>query len=366
MPPLPRLRVAAAVVVLSLAAALGLPGPQATPRFAALVAQLSEPPGYFDSDNLISNEKSYQQVVPALREAGFRGGAYVGVGPDQNFTYIAQTRPAIAFIVDIRRDNLLLHLLFKALFQLSATRAGYLSLLFGRPVPGDTEEWRGADIERLVAHAEGAPLPDAALASLRARVDDAIAAFAVPLTAQDRATIARFHRTFIDRGVSLQFESAGRAPRPHYPTYRELLLETDRTGRRWSFLAAESDFQFVRSLQLRDLVVPVTGDLAGPSALSAIGTVLRTRGERLSAFYTSNVEFYMSRSGGFDRFVANLSGLPRSDRSLVIRSIFPGGIGPVSSSPGYYSSSVVQRVDELLAGVASGRYRSYRDLVRQP
>ena len=82
------------------------------------MAQLSERGGYFDTDNLISNEKSYLHVIPALRDGGVTGGAYIGVGPDQNFSYIAQVRPAIAFIVDIRRDNLLLHLLFKALFSI--------------------------------------------------------------------------------------------------------------------------------------------------------------------------------------------------------------------------------------------------------
>jgi hypothetical protein len=366
MAPLQR-RFAVAALVLSLAAAIGLSGREtpSTP-FAALVARLSEPPGYFDTDNLISNEKSYLQVVPALREAGLRGGVYVGVGPDQNFSYIAHAKPALAYIIDIRRDNLLLHLLFKALFQLSSSRAGYLSLMFGRPVPIDTDEWKRADIERLVAHAESAPLSPSAIASLRARVDAVIAAFGVPLSAEDVATIGRFHRTFIDRGVSLRFESTGRAARSYYPTYRELLLETDRAGRRWNFLASEDDFQFVRSLQQRDLVVPVTGDLAGPSALARIGVLMKERGDWLAAIYTSNVEFYISRGSGFDRFIQNLSSLPHSDKSLVIRSIFPGGFGPVAVAPGYYSSSVVQSVDDLLQGVASGRIRSYRDLVREP
>jgi hypothetical protein len=363
MSPLPR-RLAAAVLVSSLAAAIGLSGQGAPPPFAALVARLSEPPGYFDTDNLISNERSYLQVVPALREAGLNGGAYVGVGPDQNFSYIAQVRPAIAFIIDIRRDNLLLHLLFKALFQLSTTRASYLSLLVGRPVPNDTDEWTQAGIDRLVAHAEGAPLPPPAIAALRARVDATIAAFGVPLSAEDVATIGRFHRTFVERGVSLRFESTGRPARAYYPTYRELLLETDRGGRRWSFLASEGDFQFVRSLQRRDLVIPVTGDLAGPSALARIGGLMRERGERLSAIYASNVEFYISRGSGFDRFIGNLSQLPHTEKSLVVRSIFPGPFGPVAAAPGYYSTSVVQRVDDLLEGVASGRYRSYSDLVR--
>ena len=108
----------------------------------------------------------------------------------------------------------------------------------------------------------------------------------------------------------------------------------------------------------------MTGDLAGPSALERIGALMRERGDRLSAVYTSNVEFYVSRRSGFDRFITNLSRLPHTDKSLVIRSIFPGRYGPVTAAPGYYSTSVVQRVDDLLEGVASGRIRSYGDLVR--
>src|SRR5258708_1271179 len=86
------------------------------PSFAALVEHLSEPGGDFGGDNLISNEQSYLHVMPALERAHVNGGAFVGVGPDQNFSYIAQIKPAIAYIIDIRRDNLLLHLPFKALF----------------------------------------------------------------------------------------------------------------------------------------------------------------------------------------------------------------------------------------------------------
>ena len=90
--------------------------------FARLIERLSEPGGYFDTDNLISNETSYLHVMGKLREMGVTGGAYLGVGPGQNFSYIAQIRPNVAFLVDIRRDNLLQHLLYKALFELSDSR----------------------------------------------------------------------------------------------------------------------------------------------------------------------------------------------------------------------------------------------------
>ena len=65
-------------------------------------------------------------VVPALTAAGLAGGAYIGVGPDQNFSYIAAIAAGRSpFIVDIRRDNLLLHLLFKAIFARPGTGSSF-------------------------------------------------------------------------------------------------------------------------------------------------------------------------------------------------------------------------------------------------
>ena len=332
---------------------------QAPPTFASRIAQLSERGGFFDTDNLISNERSYLHVMPALRDRGATGGAYIGVGPDQNFSYIAQVKPAIAFIVDLRRDNLLLHLLFKALFAMSDTRAEYLSLLFGRPVPAPAGQWRAADLDKIISHVEGAVLGDAAITDLQARIVEKIKLFGVPLSEADFATINRFHRRFVTAGLPLKFQTTGRAPQTYYPTYRDLLLETDRQGRRWNFLASEDDFQFVRSLERRDLVIPIVGDLAGPSALADIGRLMTSRGDRLSAFYASNVEFYLYADGKFPRFVENLERLPRTNRSLIIRAVF-GGFG--QSTPGYYSSSLVQPVDQLLQGYASGSFHSYPEL----
>lgn len=332
---------------------------QAPASFASRIAQLSERGGFFDTDNLISNERSYLHVVPALRDSGMTGGAYVGVGPDQNLSYIAQLKPAIAFIVDLRRDNLLLHLLFKALFSMSETRADYLSLLFGCPIPAPPSDWRTADLDKLVAHLEGGRLGDAAITELRARVDETIKTFGVPLSDGDFATINRFHRRFVTAGLPLRFQTTGRPPQSNYPTYHDLLLETDRQGRRWNFLASEDDFQFVRSLERRDLVIPVVGDLAGASALAGIGRLMTSRGDRLSAFYASNVEFYLFNDGTFPRFVENLERLPHTNRSVIIRSVFGGRGQP---APGYASSSLVQPVDQLLKGYASGSFHSYSEL----
>jgi hypothetical protein len=330
--------------------------PRAT--FAAEVASLSEPDGYFDTDNLISNERSYLEVIPDLRRRGVRGGVYIGVGPDQNFSYIAAVRPDVAFIVDIRRDNLLLHLLFKALFSLARTRVEYLALLLGRPVPPDLDRWRDAGIDRVVAHVEAAALDSAAMTALRSRVDDAIVRIGVPLSREDRTTIDRFHRRFVDSGTSLKFQSTGRPAQSHYPTYRELLLATDPSGNRGNYLASEEAFQFVKSLEQRDLVIPVVGDLSGPRALAAIGTLLDKRGQRLSALYASNVEFYLFGDSRFARFVTNLGRIPRADQSVIIRSIFGR-----NAWPGGGSVSRVQPVHELVDGFTKGRFQYYDELV---
>jgi hypothetical protein len=340
MPVRAALRYAILATLLSLGVAPWGPRGVAQPSaqsFAGRIEQLSEPGGEFDTDNLISNEGSFLEVIPALKAARASHGAYIGVGPDQNFSYIAQLRPSIAFIVDIRRDNLLLHLLFKALFAAAGNRVEYLCLLTARTPPEKLETWRDASLDRIIEYVDAAPLNGAdAARRLDRRVHDTIATFGVPLDATDYATIQRFHHTFMNSGLSLKFESRGRPAQRVYPTYRDLLIATDRNGRAWSFVAADGDFQFVKSLEAQDLVIPVVGDLGGMHALSAIADLMNARSERLCAFYISNVETYLS--GKYDQFVKNVTRLPHDGQSVLIRSIFRNSV----------SSSEIQPVNEFV------------------
>jgi len=353
---------AASACAVALLVAVRFPGQaQTTSVFASRIEQFSEPGGYFDTDNLISNEQSYLHPLDDLRQLGVSGGVYIGVGPDQNFSYIAQVRPSIAFIVDIRRDNMLLHLLFKALFALSRDRAEYLSLLFGRPPPRASDAWRTAELRRLLQYEDSVQPAAALVIAIRQRVDHAIVKFGLPISAADRRSIDRFHRTFIDSGLSLKFQTAGRPPRDYYPTYRDLLLETDQAGHEANYLASEESFQFVKSLQARDLVIPVTGNLAGNHALASIAEFMAARRDRLSVFYASNVEIYLFQDGLFSRFIANLEKLPHNNRSVIIRSIF--GRTTTESLPGYDSTSVVRSVDQLLAGYNNGKFPTYGSLI---
>ena len=115
-----------------------LPAKLSDAEFWKLIGDVSEPGGYFRSDNFLSNEAGFQTVIPELLQTTKRGAVYLGVGPEQNFTYIAALQPRMAVIFDIRRGNLHAQLLYKSLFELSADRAEFVSRLFSKPRPGST------------------------------------------------------------------------------------------------------------------------------------------------------------------------------------------------------------------------------------
>jgi hypothetical protein len=75
----------------------------------------------------------------------------------------------------------------------------------------------------------------------------------------------------------------------------------------------------VKGLHARNLIVPVSGDFAGPRAIRSVGAWLRDRGGIVSAFYVSNVEQYLFREGKVARFYENVATLPVNDESIFIR-----------------------------------------------
>lgn len=345
--------------------------PEAIPgdEWVALVDSLSEPGGFFDTDNLVSNESSFLNVLGPMRRLGVYGGAYVGVGPDQNFSYMAQQRPVLAFILDIRRDNLLQHLLFKALFHEADTRVEYLSLLLGvaPPSPADGFDWTGAEVDAIlewVRQAPGGEGTDEADAA-RERVLDRIDGFGLSLDDDDRATIRRFHDEFVRRGLGLRFTTLGQPARPFYPTFGDLLAARDLSGEAGSYLASRDDFAYLKALQEANRVIPVVGDLAGPRALRAIGDEVRRRDLVIRAFYVSNVEFYLAGDGTFERFARTVAELPMDEFSVLVRSVFPQGLvrRHPQAQPGDYSTQVLVRMTDVREAVEAGGYGSYWDVV---
>jgi hypothetical protein len=333
--------------------------------FAGLIQRLSEGGGYFDSDNLVSNETSYLHVMGMLDDLGVRGGAYIGVGPEQSFSYIARIRPEIAFLIDIRRDNLLLHLLFKAMFGAARNRLEYLCLLYGTPAPPDLAEWTELPLASLLAYLDRT-MPDSGLHDRNHRaLMRVVAGYGIPLSQEDRETLRRFHDEFATLGLDIRYRSRGRPPRWGYPTARDLYLATDREGREASYLASEDAFRVVQDLHRRNRIIPVVGDLAGPKALREIGRYLREMHLRVSALYASNVEFYLFRQGTFAAFVDNVRTLPAGDSSVIIRSYFGRGMPHPQAVAGHVSTQLVQAIPHFLALARSPDTLSYWDLVTQ-
>jgi hypothetical protein len=332
-------------------------------QFAALSARLSEPGGYFDSDNLISNETSYLHVLGKMREIGVNGGVYVGVGPDQNFSYIAKIRPRMAIIIDIRRENLLQHLMFKALFGRARNRIEYLCLFFGKPFP-KTKGWEQRGVRELIDYIDNTPsdakLFERTLKDIRADVQK----FGMTLTASELETIGRIQRAFYSAGLDMRYSSHNRPPRSIYPTLRDLMSETDLSGQLHNYFNAEDDFQFLKKMEDQDLIIPVVGDLSGAQALKAIGAYVAEIKERVSAFYVSNVEFYLQRQGTFDRFIENVKMLPIDNRSVMIRSYFNYYAPKHPQAEGeHFSTQLLQRIEDLLKVCGSGGCESYMDIV---
>jgi hypothetical protein len=305
--------------------------------------------------------------VGALRALGVRGGAYIGVGPDQSFSYIAAVRPRIAYIIDIRRDNMIQHLLFKALFERSRNRMEYLCRWLGYAVPRDVERWRARPLEEIVAWLDSMPPNEPSAAAERAAVASRVRGYGVSLDERDLETLDRFHRTFQGERLNLRFTSLNRPPRAGYPTLRELILERDLDGRRVSYLATEGDWTFLKSMQGRHLVVPVVGDLAGRHALRAIGRDIAALGMQVSAFYVSNVEQYLWRDATFSQYADNAAGLPRDSRSVLIRSYFGRNFGtphPLTRDGGVsLSTQLMQTLSDFAARKRAGGWASYWDLV---
>lgn len=292
-----------------------LPHGLADEHWWTLIARVSEPPGPFAlSDNLVSNEAGFAERVRWLRPAG---GAYIGVGPEQNYSYIAALEPGIAFIVDIRRDNLLLHLLYKALFEVSTDRADFVSRLFSRPRPEGLAP--DATVDDLFARFDAvAPTTTAFDVTLRLVGDRLQYTRQLPLTEVELARIAGMLDSFQRTGPDVHFWDTKQVE-PAPPSYRALMTATDTSGVHRSFLATEDSFRTVKDLHTRNMIVPVVGDFGGTVALRRIGAYLGEHGVEVQAFYASNVSAYLNSRQAYE-FCQNLAALPAAPGASFLES----------------------------------------------
>jgi len=311
---------------------IDLPASLTDKEFWDLSQSMSEEDGAFQSDNLLSNELVFPYLVPELISRTKPGGVYLGVGPEQNFTYMAAIRPGMAIITDIRRGNLHMQLMYKALFELSADRGEFVSRLFNKPRPS-TVTTSSTVAEIFDAFWEVRTVSEAIFnANVEAIQRHLTKTHAIPLSQEDLDGIARVYKTFWWYGPSMNYSASvsligggqGRGT-----NYRDLMVQTDASGQGFSYLGSEEKFTFLKELERKNLVVPVVGNFSGPKALRAVGAYLKSRQATVTAFYLSNVEQYLQRGGTWMAFCTNVASMPLDENSLFIRPSGRGAMGTV-------------------------------------
>ncbi len=351
------------VVLLSTSALTGPQPPQTDPppltarEFGDLIQRISEEGGNFWNDNYVSNEASYLHPLKKMEELGIHGGIYIGVGPNQNFTYIAKLRPRYAFIVDIRRQNMLEHLLFKSLFHLAQNRSEYLSLLLSRPVVPGTFEGDGYTVEDLVRYFAKAQPDESYFSQIQDQIRPILLGSGARISEEDLGIIERIHMAFYTRGLSIKYDFIP------VPTYGEFLLEKDLDGKMQNFLNNSEEFQFVKTMEEENRIVPVTGDFAGQHALRELGAYLKEKNEIVKVFYASNVEQYLVRNMVWPEFIQNLSALPLDDRAVIIRAHWSNYMPHPDEVAGYQFTQILQWIKPFLEKVPPTTSVSYWDIV---
>jgi len=310
-----------------------------------LIERLSEKPGNFPSENYVTNEASLLHVAPALRSAKLKDRAYVGVGPEQNYTYLALLEPRVAYVVDIRRGNLLEHLMFRGCFEAGKTRAEFLTALLARREPSQAA-------------------PDPALrAEGVARTNALVERLAIVRAPGDDKAITQIHEAFAKHGLAISYTMLKSGRR--YPTLGENFAARDPEGKPASFMATEETYGRVRRMVMENRVVPVVGDFGGKHALRAVAVDMTTRGLSLGVFYASNVEQYLFEQKTYGTFVESVRAMPRDDESLVVRVWFDAGKPHPAQQPGQRTTQLAIGANAFVARATKKPFLYYWDVVNQ-
>lgn len=219
-----------------------------------------------DKHYLVSNERRLDLYRPDVDDLG---GAYIGVGTDQNYILAGFIRPSLVVIVDFDQAVVDLHAVHGALVREAPDAGAFLHL------------W-SADGQH------------EALAILEASTSDPHRAH----TLRDLYALAR-------PDVDTRFRKLRKR-------YAELGI------RAW--LEVPEQYQTVRDLFVNDRVVAIRGDFTRAGVMQEVATVLRDHGLGVRVLYLSNVEQYVAYRSPWK---ANMLALPLDDRSLVLRTL-PG------------------------------------------
>jgi len=214
-----------------------------------------------------SNEVRHDVWFPYIRGVG---GAYLGVGSDQNYTVAAMARSELMFLSDIDRSVVDLHRVYEALIEASETPEALLAR-FDRAQEGESAAL-------LESGFLGLPEPE------RRRL--------VRLYRNARETVLVHLRHVIKR-------KRGEAPT--------------------SWLSDPAMYEHIRGLYLTDRVRQMGGDLTGANSLQTAAAAARALGVPFRVIYLSNAEEYFDYS---KQFIANFKAFETDEKSVLLRTIY--------------------------------------------
>jgi hypothetical protein len=259
-----------------------------------------------------------------------------------------------------------MHMMYKALFEMSSDRADFISRMFSKPRPARLDSTTTVDS---LWTAYWFVATDSVLyrKNLAAIKDHLVKTHGFALTPDDLLGIDYVYTGFYIEGpiINYNYPGGGGGRGGTYPGFADLMIQTDQSGVKRSFLATEANFRYIKDMHTRNVIVPVVGNFAGPTAIRKVGAYVRERGATVTTIYTSNVEQYLFMQGDeWSRYYENVATLPLDSTSMFIRSVGTGNTGRFASpSPGGRLPSVLSSVQGLIAAYRAGQIYTYADVI---
>lgn len=203
------------------------------------------------------------------------GGAYVGIGSDQNFSYIAEARARWAWVMDYDPRVVKHHRRLRALILAADTPDQFVALF-------------SPDKERQAADIISAAYPD----------DPDLKQLRWGYVATRDELFAYFTKQRQARGQG--------------------------KGAEFGWLRTEQAYRYIRTLYQQGRLRAVAGDLLREGAMQSIAQAARDLGVPVRIYYTSNAPTAWGAQIT-DAYRANVLALPFDEQSLVLRTTDGGG-----------------------------------------
>ena len=246
----------------------------------------------------VSNEHNHQLWHSYIQDLG---GAYVGVGTDQNYLLAAWAKSSVLMLMDFDQEIPTIHEIYAYFFSISGTPQTFLDR-WSRRYADDSAEKLST---HFTAIAEQLARKEAAAKNL----------------SEERSVkyINRRVKRYVRHRVKIYKRTRGLLWRRLSKTkskYQKLKIAT--------FLDQQEQYEHIRDLWASGRVIAIRGDLTANQTMIDIARALRNIGETLSVLYLSNAEQYFLLTPEYRRNIINL---PWSTKSYALRTMAWGSLG---------------------------------------